>query len=276
MAGAVEVSPKLAFGVTVNLWTDQLLWDNGWTEYYAARSVGTVSGSPRTIDTVIRDEYSQFRGVNANLGMLYNPVPALTIGAVIKMPFTATLRHEFHLSQTEEIGLPVPSSNTISQSITEDVQLEMPLSYGIGIAWRVSDALTVDADIYRTHWSDYTLEDDQGNRFSPIDGNFKSQSDVSDTTQVRVGAEYLIILPEKGIVVPLRCGVYYDPEPAAGSSKDFFGVALGTGLAWKNLIFDVSYNYRWGRDVDAGNLIGTAEADVTQQTILASLIYHFK
>ena len=275
LAGAVEVSPKLSFGVTVNLWTDQLLWDNGWTENYAARSVGTVSGSPRTIDTVIKDEYSQFRGINVNLGMLYNPVPALTIGAVIKTPFTATLRHEFYLRQTEEIGPPVPSSDTISQSIIEDVQLEMPLSYGVGIAWRLSDALTVDADIYRTHWSDYTLEDDQGNRFSPIDGNFKSQSDVSDTTQVRVGAEYLIILPEKGVVVPLRCGVYYDPEPAAGSSKDFYGVALGSGLAWKNLVFDVSYNYRWGRDVDAGNLIGTSKADVTQQTILASLIYHF-
>ena len=95
---------------------------------------------------------------------------------------------------------------------------------------------------------------------------------MDDTTQIRVGAEYLFIFPEKGFAGPLRCGVYYDPEPASGGARDFYGLALGSGIAWKAIIFDLSYNYRWGRDVDAGHLVGTAEADVTQHTVLASLI----
>jgi long-subunit fatty acid transport protein len=258
----------------LNIWTDQLAWDNGWTENYSSRGTGTVSAEATTIDTDIRDDYSEFRGINFNFGMLYTPVPSVTFGAVVKTPFTASMRHRFEYRQTQTFSV----SPTVESrfDLEEDVELEMPLSYGIGAAWRLSDAFTLSADIYRTHWSDYTLVDDEGHRFSPIDGRPEGESEVDDTTQVRIGAEYLIILPERGIAVPLRCGVYYDPEPASGGAKDFYGVALGSGIAWKELIVDISYNYRWGREVDAGNLIATADADVTQHIILASLIYHFE
>jgi long-subunit fatty acid transport protein len=134
-------------------------------------------------------------------------------------------------------------------------------------------------DVFRTDWSDYYLKDGQGNKFSPIDGRPKSESDVEDTTQVRLGGEYLFISQEKELVVPLRAGVFYDPEPAEGRVKDFFGIALGSGISYKKWIFDVAYQLRWAHDEDASNLIATgnndARFDVTQHSIFASLIYHF-
>jgi long-subunit fatty acid transport protein len=275
LAASVEITSSLSLGATLNVWTGQLFWDNGWDETFTERAVGTQGGVPVTIDTRVADKYADFRGINFNVGVLWNLTRALTLGAVVKTPFDATIDHKFSFSQTSRFGPPVSATVETQQSFVEEVELRMPLSYGIGLAWRVSDALTLDLDVYRTHWSDYILQDSRGNSFSPIDGRPESQSDIDDTTQVRVGGEYLFIFPQRNMAVPLRAGFFYDPEPSQGDVKDFYGVSLGSGIAYKRFIFDMAYQLRWGRDIDTGSLIATSEADVMQHTILASLIIHF-
>src|SRR5688572_30751661 len=47
---------------------------------------------------------------------------------------------------------------------------------------------------------------------------------ADDATSVRLGAEYLWIRPQ--VVIPFRAGVFYDPEPGAGSPDHFFGFPL--------------------------------------------------
>jgi long-subunit fatty acid transport protein len=276
LAYAIEISPKLSLGATVNIWTDDLFWDNEWEAIFTEHGVGTQGGVPVTIDTRYSDTYSDFNGVNANFGLLWNIKPDITLGAVVKTPFDADIRHDYRFTQTSVFGPPTNATVVATPvSTSEDVELSMPLSYGVGLAWRVSDALSFDLDIYRTHWSDYILTDSQGNNFSPIDGRMESLSDVEDTTQIRAGGEYLFILQEKNMVVPVRAGVFYDPEPSHGTVKDFFGIALGTGVAYKRFIFDVAYQLRWANEVDTGNLIATSEADITQHLLLASVIFHF-
>jgi hypothetical protein len=98
---------------------------------------------------------------------------------------------------------------------------------------------------------------------------------VKDTTQVRIGGEYLFILPDRNMVIPVRAGLFYDPEPSEGDVKDFYGISIGSGIAYKRVIFDLAYVLRWGRNVDTGNLIPNSEADITQHSFLASLIIHF-
>jgi long-subunit fatty acid transport protein len=220
-------------------------------------------------------DYSKFRGVNANLGLFWNLNKYLTLGAVVKTPFEASIRHKFSFVQTQEFGPPVNDIVTNQQTIKENVDLDMPLSYGLGLALRLSDAFTIAADVYRTDWSEFILEDSQGNKFSPIDGRPKSESNVNDTTQVRIGGEYLFISQSKDIVVPVRAGVFYDPEPSEGNPEDFYGIAVGSGIAYKQFIFDAAYQFRWGKDVDTDNMIPTSEADIYQHTFLASVIIHF-
>jgi long-subunit fatty acid transport protein len=245
LAYSIEVTPKISFGITLNIWTDELLWQNGWEETFSERGVGTQGGVPVTIDTHITDKYSEFRGVNANFGVLWDMNKHLTLGAVIKTPFDASIRHEYSFKQTSTFGPPISTTVTSQQSIAEYVELGMPMSYGIGLA------------------------------FSPIDGRPKSESNVKDTTQVRFGGEYLFIQEERNLVVPLRAGFFYDPEPADGKVKDFYGFTIGSGIAYKRYIFDMAYQLRWGHQVDTGNLIANSKADVTQHLILASVIYHF-
>jgi long-subunit fatty acid transport protein len=275
LAGAIELTPKLSVGATLNIWTDELWWDNAWDEKYNETAVGTLSGVPVTVNTIISDEYSKFRGINANIGLLWNLNKYFTIGAVVKTPFEASVRHEFNFEQIQEFGPPFNDTIISQRRIEENVDLDIPLSFGAGIAVRFSDAFTMSADVYRTDWSNYILEDSQGNKFSPITGRPKSESNVKDTTQIRIGAEYLFISQSNEIVVPVRAGVFYDPEPAEGNPEDFYGIAVGSGIGYKKLMFDAAYQLRWGNNVDTNNLIPTSEADIYQHTFLASVIIHF-
>ena len=252
LAFAIQITPRLSIGATINRWTDNLFWDNEWEENYS--------------NTEIRytDRYSEFRGFNANFGVLWDITEYLTMGAVIKTPFKAYLRHDYRYSDT---------TTPLQLTIKEDVTIRMPMSYGFGLAWRLSDELSFDLDIYRTEWSKYTLTDDEGNKLSPITGGFKRDSHVKDTTQVRFGGEYLFVGRET--VVPIRGGVFYDPQPSEGSPEDFYGISVGSGIGYKKFIFDMAYQLRWGRDVDTGNLITTSTADITQHLLLTSVIVHF-
>jgi hypothetical protein len=94
------------------------------------------------------------------------------------------------------------------------------------------------------------------------------KGESADTTSVRLGAEYLWVHPS--VILPLRAGAFYDPEPGAGRTDEFFGVSLGTGLTIGSWLFDVAYTFRAGTVHSP-----VTETSVQQHTILASLIYHF-
>ncbi len=164
LAGAIQITPTLSLGMTLNVWTDRLFWENEWEGSYIERATGTIGGLPTAINTDIDERYSSFRGINANFGVLWNLTSQLTVGGVVKTPFTATMVHEYSFRQ-EQNGVAGPPVD-----IREDVELDMPWSYGLGIAWRFSDEFSVDFDIYQTDWSNYTLRDGQGNEFSPLTG----------------------------------------------------------------------------------------------------------
>jgi len=151
----------------------------------------------------------------------------------------------------------------------------MPMSYGIGIACRFSDQISIGFDIYRTEWSHFILTDRDGNKSNAISGQPEGDSDVEDTTHIRMGGECLFLKPARKLVIPLRAGLFYDPEPTEGDEKKIYGMSLGSGIGYKQFVFDLAYQLRWGTDVDTDNLISNSETDITQHTVVLSLIYHF-
>ncbi len=276
LAGAVELSPAFSLGVTLNVWTDQLGWDNGWKERYRVTSVGSQAGVPVTIDTAFEDRYEAFRGINVNLGFLWETRRLGRFGAVVKTPFTATMTHTFEFKDKTSYGPPVGTTTETGPILTEEeVELQMPLSYGVGWSMRIGDAWTIGADISRTHWNDYILTDGQGNQFSPIDGQPEESSDIDPTTHVRIGAEYVVLRPHRQVAVPIRAGLFYDPEPSRNGAQEFYGLALGGGFTWERSSIDLAYQLRYGPGVDTGNLIAASTADQIQHIVLASLIYYF-
>ena len=266
------MTPRISFGFTLNFWQDGLS-DNKWKmETHQSRS-GTDAGLEYSADTKITDEYV-FSGFNANLGILWNVNSNLTLGLVLKTPFTADLTHK--ATADVEWNFPDnPGSNKSYVSSDEtDEELDMPMSYGIGLAYRVSDNLTTSLDIYRTEWDDYLLTDSDGNEISPITGKPVDESNVEPTHQVRAGAEYLCITDT--YVIPFRGGIFYDPGPADKEPDDFYGFSLGTGFAKSKYVIDIAYQYRYGNNVGEFMLKGyDYSQDIKEHTIYASIIYHF-
>lgn len=271
-AYCIQVTPALALGVTFNFWTDNLFWGNGWNS--VANFTGEVSGESTWLRYKARDynRYSSFEGFNLNLGFLWNANRYLTIGGVLKTPFTAEAKHKRVFTQQGLTSAGIKFKNTLD--INEDVDIYMPLSYGLGVAWRFSDEFTMSLDVYRTEWSKFILEDSKGDRYSPVTGKSSKLSHVHATTQVRLGAEYFFVFTKT--VIPLRGGLFYDPEPGQNQQNDFWGFSLGTGASVGDLLLDIAYQFRIGKGVNGDVLdIPRTDANVYQHLFLASAIYHF-
>jgi len=274
-AYCIQVTPHLALGATFNIWTENLFWGNGWNSTTNIKGSYSEEGIHKYYSTHIYERYSDFSGFNMNLGFLWKVNKLLTLGGVLKTPFKASVKHELKETNTvyEANGTVSPDESSHS-SMKEDVDIYMPLSYGLGTALRFTDALTISFDVSRTEWSKFVLENSKGERRSPITGELTKKSHVHATTQVRLGGEYLFILTNT--VVPVRCGLFYDPEPGQNHQNDFWGCSLGTGVSLGSLILDIAYQFRYGRNVNGEVLdVPGTEADVSQHTFLASAIYHF-
>jgi len=284
-AFAVQITPSFSMGLTLNLW-DSGVYRNKWESTYRSNGSGTFVVFPFNVTTQINQKYEMkgmkfdfgdpfnWENANYNLGFMWNISPKWSLGGVFKAPFEASLQRDYYFESTLTFPTnPAANSRNVIQR-TETVTLDMPMSYGLGVAFRANDRLTFDLDVYRTQWDDYVLHDADGNELNPITGKLQIDSHVSPTTQVRVGGEYLII--GESVVIPLRAGVFYDPEPAEGSPDNFYGFSIGSGITYKNIVYDIAYQYRFGSDVRS-TTVGNADSsqNVKQHMIYMSIIYHF-
>lgn len=275
-AFAIQVIPELYLGAAVNIWSD-FMGTSNWKFNYSATGTQTLLGvvSPLTIHQ--NDKYS-FDGINYTFGTLLN-FGKTSVGAVLKTPFTADVDRE---SEFEQIAPNVIQGKTTTK---DTIKMSMPMSYGIGVSHRFSDALTFAVDVYRTDWSGYKISAN-GQDTNPVTGLPLSQGRLKDTTQVKLGGEYLYM--KNKLVIPVRAGVFYDPEPgyraendSAGNlvtkmtRDDFFGFSLGSGVTYENWSFDASYGFRKGSNVSSELVEADSTTSVTQHTVLASLIYRF-
>jgi len=278
---ATFLTRTLSFGLTFNFWSDKLsdtLYDNGWVEDYHRSGRGTVGGREyeSSIDKI--DRYS-FSGFNMNLGWVWDISPSFTLGAVVKTPFTARLRHEGK-SLSHQVWPPNDTGHvdiTYRDSPGDDQKLSLPLSYGIGLAFKPSDRLIFDVDSYWTEWNGYVLTDAEGNKIDPITCLPKEESQIKPTHQTRLGIEYVFL--HKGMTFSPRFGLFYDPEPARENPDDFYGFSLGFGVTLGRMApvaIDLAYQYRFGRNVEGDSIKGqNSPADVRQHLFYHSVIYYF-
>lgn len=272
VAYCIQWTPKISFGFTLNFWQNAL-YDNKWHSETKTSASGNLTGSNFSFNYKGKDEYT-FSGFNANLGLLYNINSQFTLGLVLKTPFKADLIHN-NTGNLELLYPENPSNNqSVSSSNETNEELDMPMSYGIGFAYRFSDNLTASFDIYRTEWANYILTDAEGNEKSPITGQQADKADIDPTHQIRAGAEYLFI--KNRYVIPFRGGIFYDPAPADGKPDDIYGFSLGSGVAIGKFIFDMAYQYRFGNDVQEFILEGyNFSQDISEHTFYSSIIFHF-
>ncbi|MEE8382266.1 MAG: outer membrane protein transport protein [Thermodesulfobacteriota bacterium] len=275
-AYAIQITPRFSVGATFNIWTDRLFWNNDWTTKTEESFSGIgVTGTTYRNKRLRKESFSHFKGFNMNFGFLWDINPTITIGAVFKTPFKASFHYRYQ--ETQKVEQPaIGKIMTSSVKFSEHRELKMPMSYGLGIAVRLSNILTLSFDVYRTNWSRFFMEDKDNHDTSPINGVPRKHSHVHDTTQLHLGGEYLLMLEKT--IIPLRTGLFYDPQPSQKHPDDFFGFSLGSGVMLGNhVLLDWAYQMRYGHNVSGGSLggIADAKADVIQHKLMVSMIYHF-
>jgi len=186
-AFAVQITPELSFGFTLNFWTDGVVND-GYDSTYKERQSGYFS-----LDTYFYDdangngvgEESEFLGitpgnqnkwvsettidrtydmwgVNANLGLLWSATSHLTVGAVYKFPFTATADFDYdykRIQRTYDAGAGEWNTSVTEQSYDRRYKIRFPAVYGLGAAWRFNDNFTVAADVSYTEWDKFVVQE---------------------------------------------------------------------------------------------------------------------
>jgi len=268
LAYCAQITIDLSVGFTINYWGD-FLFKNKWEQKYD--SVLHIKNKEfQSINIEDKKEELSFNGWNANFGFLWKLNEHMTIGGILKTPFTANISHSIikrnaTIYQNPEQIYNYPSDEKFDEKMT------MPMSYGIGIAYRFSDNFTISADIYKTLWNDFKLENGSGEKVSPITG---TDTESDPTTCFRLGVEYLIV-GEK-IVIPIRAGIFYDPAPAKASPDDYYGFSLGSGISCKWFSFDLAYQFRFGNNVGSSMFQNfDFYQDVREHRIYTSLIYYF-
>jgi len=275
---AIQITPAFSLGAAVNIWTDTF-GHNGWDQAVTVRGEGRVVSGNRIVPFVsdgrITEAYT-FEGVNVTAGFLWRLTPMFTLGGVVRTPFTADVshRHTSSLSVTlqDDLG---PQTAASALTFRESLEMKMPVAYGLGLSARLSDNWTLSGDVSRVHWSAFRLQSSSGTDVLLVEngapagkGRAVLSGQADDTTSVRLGAEYLWVRPT--LVIPFRAGVFYDPEPGAGSPDTFVGGSVGTGVGFKGILVDVAYEVR------VGTVRGEAtHTSVQQHKVLTSVIYHF-
>lgn len=272
LAYCLQLTPRFSMGFGLNFWEDGIE-ENEWTQKTHQWGSGTSYGKEVAFHYQNIDRYG-FSGFNLNFGLLWEIQRGFRIGAVFKTPFDADLRHESRYSAA--IGypnLPGPNADPWVET-TSNETLEMPMSYGIGLAWRPDNELTMTLDLYRTHWEDFVLADKDGVRRSPVTGKAVSLSRIDPSHQVRAGIEYLFKFERH--IVPVRGGLFYDPAPSENAPDDIFGFSLGTGIATRRLAFDLAYQYRFGEEI-GGSVLNAWDfsQDLREHTVYSALIVYF-
>jgi len=260
---AIQVLPNLYFGATVNIW-DDFAGTSSWTNKGSFKGNADAGGGLLIPQDRSWTQKFAFSGLNSNLGLMYT-YNKFTIGVVGKTPFEADVDLEETTSDITSLPQTVVSK--------EKLKMGMPASYGIGISYRHSDNLTVAVDVYRTHWSDFYITDAAGVKYNPLTNDLLENGKPKDTTQVRVGGEYLFIGDK--MTVPVRAGFSYDPQPGFKTIDDFYIISAGSGISYGKYAFDISYQYRWGNKVSGDIPVDGITADINQHTVMSSLIYHF-
>jgi long-subunit fatty acid transport protein len=267
---AIQIIPSLALGLTINFWPKDLgIADNGWTKEFSTNKQGTIEDEgiilPFSSLTCKNYRYT-FSGTNFHFGFHWQINSVLKLGGVMKTSFSAELEREvteLSIDEEEYIYEPKPK---------ETQTLTMPPSYGLGLAVRFSDHLTLSMDLYRTEWDRHRLKTKEGT-FSMVTNEIFDSSDVKPTHHVRLGMEYLLITRRK--ILALRSGLLYDPDPSRDQPIDFYGFSAGSGIAWKHLAIDFAYQFRFARNVSIIYFQGAHDQDdIDQHFVYLSMIYY--
>ncbi len=233
---AYQVSDQFSLGATVNLNYGMMkIWRPGVGQY--------------------NEDLSGF-AFGATIGALFKPIDKLGIGLTLRTPTKVKFSGEATMAGAG--ALPIPGG----VSVTSDAEREAtwPLWVGLGISFKATDKLTLNADAQMTNWKKietigitYDNATWQALKAHPqLKAAFNNDFELNwkDSIQWRFGAEYAV--SEK---LALRAGYYYDPSPSEPATLNILlpeitynVVTAGLGYKADKIGIDLCLEYLMGKD----------------------------
>lgn len=234
-------------GLTVNRWfsTGDYSYKEAYTDFlYKYTEDHTFSATSFTV------------GVLADFEALNRSLP-LKLGVKFTPPFD--LEDEIESDDGELTG-------------KATFTFEMPMTIGVGLSYRILDALTIAAD--------YEMNNTKDKLIKAADASVNLSESNENMNQIRAGAEYLIITDN--FILPLRAGYKTNPTRRADVdrinnrySDQVFASSLnfGIGLIFSNISFDLAYEYM-NFDVKYRTLqVRESESQTFNYITLSGIIY---
>jgi long-chain fatty acid transport protein len=230
-------------------------------------------------------DYFRFEGdgwsVGYNAGLLWQPHPKLSIGAMLRSSSTVTFDGE-----TDVLFYPVVAANYQSAA---EMEMEFPLMAVAGISYRPTPSWNIEFNADYTDWSSFgTVTIYQANPNPNVQANPSLILDWQPSWIYKLGAtRYLedgwhvsagYVFNENS--VPNQ---YYTP---AAADLDRHFISVGVGRVGKSIDFDVAYQFGYGPDHEVvgstpstvGQIAGQSADgtyDFISHAVLVSVGYHF-
>jgi len=212
----IQLSPQLSIGLACNI--------------YLGKTV--INWESLNTETDVDSPDETYSGLNFVLGGMLD-LGMFRIGGVFKTPFTLK-------SERDEI-LDRSGINFFGY----EYEMKMPAMIGIGAMIEPVPNLRFSVDYElrgfsnsedRTTWKSTVRSNLDNNEFESLE--------YEDVNQLRLGAEYLLMLGD--IIIPLRAGFKTEPQPYKDYNDDQVvgaGITLGIGLATKSFSLDATMEY---------------------------------
>ncbi len=244
---SVEPLKNLSLGAHVSY----LFGKQEHTNYYSSTSDAQALSYGIIRDTHISD-------ISFDFGAQYlynlNPKHRFTFGVV----FSPKASLNGDLKELKARGISFnESTNSFDQQYAIDTisykkedfnddQLQIPLSYGAGVAWQYDNRIMLTADVQISQWTkvnmpEYALSTDAANTVS-----------LENSSRITFGAEYM---PDDRLATSYlsrlryRVGTYQyrDYISYRGKKIDEYGISVGIGFPMKRDKSSVNLSFVWGK-----------------------------
>lgn len=232
-AVAYDFSPRFLVGVSFNVWR------GSWN--FKSDSDESLLPLPNA-DTEFAhiQEDDKLQGSNWNIGVLWRS-EKLNVGAVYRGAFAA--RFDSRMSAQSNV-----EGNQLPALFTAAYQVHWPETYGAGLAFRPHQQWLLALDWTRTRWSQAAFMPKGGSLDNLNFFDLRAETQTPDAETLRFGTEYLVFAGAS--VIPLRVGVFKEPQPTAdpisGEGRVFRGYTVGIGWKVRALSVDVAYRFSQG------------------------------
>jgi long-subunit fatty acid transport protein len=288
-AGAMDISPNVSVGVTLNFWTGSSsyifdLLQSDINGVYPDSIPDTQYNPPRNrnldIDSYLLSQklLSDYSGFQMKLGALLRPSENFRVGLNISLPYTMNIVEKFNVNDVVvyDDGVEDPVEGDPSEF---EYDVSLPFQFGMGAAYKF-DNLTVSLDLEYLDVSqvEFELPSDAGlnsDYSALLDENTRIKEIYQSKLKLKAGAEYF--WEDQNLM--FRGGYMLDPSSLLDAPSDYDRQFLTGGVGIivdKQFIIDLAYMYGYWKNFssDSYTPAGTDE-DITYQKIFLTTSFRF-